>query len=78
MFESGGVVTKRSYFWRQVQVCMSLARVCNDPVLKERYEDLALDFTQNAGRDHDLDDANSRLFGVKISDPGGGDPPPHN
>jgi hypothetical protein len=25
---------------------MSLARACNDPVLKERYEGLALDFAQ--------------------------------
>jgi hypothetical protein len=39
-------MSKRSYFWRQAQVCMSLARACNDPVLKERYEHLAFDFAQ--------------------------------
>jgi hypothetical protein len=70
-------MSKRSYFWHQAQVCMSLARVCNDPVLKERYEDLALDFAQNAGREQDLDDASSSFCGVKISDPGGDDTNPH-
>jgi len=39
-------MSKRSDFWRQAQVCMSLARACNDPVLKGRYEELALDFAQ--------------------------------
>ena len=34
---------------------MSLARATNDPVLKERYEDLAVDFAQNAERELDLD-----------------------
>ena len=37
-------MAKHSDFWRQARVCMSLARACKDPVLKERYEDLALDF----------------------------------
>jgi hypothetical protein len=37
---------------------MSLARACNDPVLKERYEELALDFAQRyfhpcPGLEHD-------------------------
>jgi hypothetical protein len=32
---------------------MSLARVTDDPVLKERYEDLAVNFAQNAGREQD-------------------------
>ena len=36
-------------FGVKLKICMSLARVCNDPVLKERYEDLALDFARNAG-----------------------------
>ena len=51
-----GVVLRRSYFWRQAQVCMSLARVSDDPVLKQHYEELALEFAQNAGdeRDHDI------------------------
>jgi hypothetical protein len=44
----GGVMSERSYYWHQAQVCMSLARVTDDPFLKERYEDLALDFAQNA------------------------------
>jgi hypothetical protein len=56
---------------------MSLARVCNDPVLKERYEDLALDFAQNAGREQDLDSTISFLFGVKNQDPDSGDTSQH-
>ena len=51
----GVVGTKRSHLWHQAQVCMSLARATNDPVLKERYEDLAVDFAQNAERERDLD-----------------------
>ena len=46
---------QRSYFWHQAQVCMSLARVTDDPVLKEQYEDLAVNFARNAGREGDLD-----------------------
>jgi hypothetical protein len=34
---------------------MSLARAADDPVLRQRYEDLALDFTQNVGGQRDLD-----------------------
>jgi len=59
----GVVGTKRSYLWHQAQVCMSLARATNDPVLKERYEDLAVDFAQNAEREPDLESD-------KSSDPG--------
>ena len=47
--------TKRSYLWHQAQVCMSLARATDDPVLKKRYEDLAVDFAQNAERERDFD-----------------------
>jgi hypothetical protein len=48
-------MSKRSDLWRQAQVCMSLARVTNDPILKERYEDLAVDLARNAERRRDLD-----------------------
>jgi hypothetical protein len=41
-------MSKRSDMWRRAQVCMSLARATDDPVLKERYEDLALDLARNA------------------------------
>jgi hypothetical protein len=34
---------------------MSLARATDDPVLKARYQNLAVDFAQNAERDRDLD-----------------------
>ena len=46
---------QRSYFWHQAQVCMSLARVTDDPVLKQQYEDLAINFARSAGREGDLD-----------------------
>jgi hypothetical protein len=65
----GGAVLKHSYFWQQAQICLSLARYCSDPQLKERYEDLALYFVQVAGREQDLDDAFSYLFGVKKPTP---------
>jgi len=51
----GGFMLRRSYFWHQAQVCMSLARVTDDPVLKERYEDLAINFVRNADRERDHD-----------------------
>jgi hypothetical protein len=47
----GGVMSKRSDLWRQAQVCMSLARVTNDPALKEQYEDLAVDLARKAERE---------------------------
>jgi hypothetical protein len=37
--------------WRQARVCMSLARATSDPLLKERYEDLAVDLARNAERE---------------------------
>jgi hypothetical protein len=33
----------------------SLARISGDPVLKQRYQELALEFAQNAGDERDLD-----------------------
>jgi hypothetical protein len=48
-------VVLRSYFWHQAQVCMSLARVSDDTVLKQRYEELALEFAQNAGDERGVD-----------------------
>lgn len=49
------IVLGRSYFARQVQVCVSLARLTDDPALKRGYEDLAVEFAQNIGGDRDLD-----------------------
>jgi len=51
----GEFTLQRSYFWHQAQVCMSLARVTDDPVLKQQYEDLAINFARSAGREGDLD-----------------------
>jgi hypothetical protein len=49
------IVFERSYFARQVQVCMSLARETDDPAVKRRYEALAVEFAQNIGGERDLD-----------------------
>ena len=51
-------MSKRSDMWRQAQVCMSLARATDDPLLKERYEDLAVDLARNAERDRTLEFSN--------------------
>jgi hypothetical protein len=61
------VMLKRSDFWRQAQVCMSLARVTSDPALKELYEEMAVNFAHNAARERD------DLDGVKRSAPESGD-----
>jgi hypothetical protein len=70
------VLSSRSYFWHQAQVCMSLARATDDPVLKKRYEDLALEFAQNAGDERDLDITVPPLAGIKPK-PGSGNASPH-
>jgi hypothetical protein len=49
--ERGVPVMLSCHSWRQAQVCMALARASNDPALKQRYEELALGFAQNAGND---------------------------
>ena len=33
-------MSKRSYLWRQAQICLSRARATGDPSLKELYEDM--------------------------------------
>jgi hypothetical protein len=57
-------MSKRSDMWRQAQVRMSLARATNDPLLKERYEDLAW----NAERERALEILN-RLEAGRTSPP---------
>jgi hypothetical protein len=64
---------RRSYFWHQAQVCMTLARGCDDPILKQRYEDWALEFGQNAGSERDLDLAVPPLSALKFRNPDSGD-----
>jgi hypothetical protein len=67
----------RWYFWHQAQVCMALARGTGDPVLKQRYEDSALDFAQNAGSERDLDIAVPPLAALKFRNPDSDDSSPH-
>jgi hypothetical protein len=54
-FERVGIMSKRSDMWRRAQVCMSLARATDDLLLKERYEDLAVDLARNAERERTLE-----------------------
>jgi len=48
-------MSKRSYLWRQAQICLSRARATGDPILKELYEDMAVDFAHNAAHEQDLE-----------------------
>jgi hypothetical protein len=48
-------VLGRSYFWRQAQVCISLAQATDDPVHKQRYQDLALELVLKANDERGLD-----------------------
>ena len=56
---------------------MALARGANDPVLKQRYEDLALDLAQNAGSERDLDITVPPLSILKYRNSDSGDSSPH-
>jgi hypothetical protein len=62
-------MSKRSDMWRQAQVCMSLARATNDPLLKERFEDLAVDLARNAERERTLEIVNRLEAGRTDTDP---------
>jgi hypothetical protein len=55
---------------------MSLARATDDPVLKHRYQELALAFAQNAGDERDLDITVAPLAALKPK-PGSGSTSPH-
>ncbi len=48
-------MSKRSYLWHHAEVCLSRARTSGDPVLKELYEDMAVDFAHDAAREQNLD-----------------------
>jgi hypothetical protein len=69
-------MSKRS-FRHQAELCSSLARLCDDPVLIERYEDLTSYFVQNAVREQDVNSSIAGLFGVGVCDfePESGDNP---
>ena len=56
---------------------MALARGANDPVLKQRYEDLALELAQNVGSERDLDITVPPLSILKYRNSDSGDISPH-
>jgi len=45
----------RSYCLHQARVCLSLARVTNDASVRQRLEELALNFAERIGGNDDLD-----------------------
>ena len=66
-----GVVLGRSYFWRQAQVCMSLARATDDPMHKQRYQDLALELILKANDERGLNTIGPPLAANKPKPDGG-------
>ena len=44
---------KTSFFLHQARTCWSLARITTDPWLKQRYEDLAVDFVTQVYGEND-------------------------
>ncbi len=55
---------------------MSLARGTDDPALKRRYEDLAVEFAQSISDDRDLDMSAAPVSGIDPK-PDSGDASPH-
>jgi hypothetical protein len=54
---------------------MSLARASDDPLHRQRYEDLALEFAQSAAGERDLDIAASALSNSKCESDSGNTSP---
>ena len=62
-------MSKRSYLWHQAEVCLSRARTSGDPVLKELYEDMAVDFAHDAAREQHLDSVGNLERGSRENPP---------
>jgi hypothetical protein len=71
----GDVAVLKCYSLRQAQVCMALARASSDPALKQRYEELALDFVQNARSERDVDITSPPVSNIKRKPDGGNSNP---
>lgn len=69
-------MSRRSYFLHQAQVCGSLARGTDDPKLKQRYEDLAIEFLQRGSCENDGEIEFMSAAGGKPK-PDGGDASAH-
>ena len=73
-FTSQGLrVVLRCHSWHQAQNCMALARLSDDPSLKQYYLELALEFVRNAGSERDLEIVAASLATIK-SKPDSGNP----
>jgi hypothetical protein len=69
-------VPKTSFFLHQARTCWSLARTTTDPWLKQRYEDLAVDFVTQVYGENDRELAAPFPAG-KPPKPDGGDTNSH-
>jgi hypothetical protein len=71
-------MSRRSYFLHQAEVCGSLARGTDDPSLRQRYEDLQIDFLRRGSREDDGGDDSEIAFSVTAKPkPDSGDASPH-
>jgi hypothetical protein len=66
----------KCHSWHQAQNCMALARLSDDPALKQYYLELALEFVRNAGSERDLELLAASLATIKPK-PDGGNTDPH-
>jgi hypothetical protein len=59
-----------SYCLHQAQVCLSMARRTEDPNIKRRYEELAIDFMERAGgrRDAEVEVGTRKLTATVFTD----------
>jgi len=57
-----------SYCLHQAQVCLSMARRTEDPNVKRRYEELAVDFMERAGGRRDVEVGNRKLTATVFTD----------
>ncbi len=73
-------MSRRAYFLHQAEVCGSLARGAEDPSLRQRYEDLQIDFLRRGSREDDREDDADSGFAVSViakPKPNSGDASPH-
>ncbi len=58
--DQGGLIVLSSYCLHQVRVCLSLSRLANDADIRQRCEELAMDFAERIGGKDDFDIVEAR------------------
>jgi hypothetical protein len=64
----GGLIVLSSYYFYQVCVCLSLSRLTDDVKIRQRCEELAIDFAERIGSKDDLDIVEARSDQQATSD----------